>query len=61
MGILIVVPYQFLLNYDFIGFKESDINKLTFDDVCLDFYLDYERANPMTKKEGMKKYIEKLC
>jgi hypothetical protein len=60
LAILIIVPYQFLLNYDFIGFKESDINKLTYDDVYLDFYLDYERANPMTKKEGMKKYIEKL-
>ena len=60
LAILIIIPYQFLLNYDFIGFKESDINKLTYDDVYLDFYLDYERANPMTKKEGMKKYIEKL-
>ena len=60
LGILLVVPYQFLLKHDFIGFKESEINQLTFEDVYLDFYTDYERANPMTKKEGMKKYIEKL-
>jgi hypothetical protein len=36
------------------------MNSLTFDEAYLDFYTDYERANPMTKKEGMKKYIEKL-
>ena len=60
LGILLVVPYQFLLTHDFIGYKESEINQLTFDDAYLDFYTDYERANPMTKKEGMKKYIEKL-
>jgi hypothetical protein len=59
-GILIIVPYQLVLNYDFFGFKESEINSLTFDEAYLEFYTDYERANPMTKKEGMKKYIEKL-
>lgn len=59
-GILIIVPYQLVLNHDFVGFKESEINSLTFDEAYLDFYTDYERANPMTKKEGMKKYIEKL-
>ena len=59
-GILIVVPYQLVLSHDFFGFKESEINSLTFDEAYLEFYTDYERANPMTKKEGMKKYIEKL-
>lgn len=59
-GILIIVPYQLVLNHDFVGFKESEINSLTFDEAYLEFYTDYERANPMTKKEGMKKYIEKL-
>ena len=60
LGILTIVPFQFILTYDFIGFKESEINKLTFDDVYLDFYTDYERANPMTKKQGMENYIKKL-
>ena len=60
LGILTIVPFQFLLTYDFIGFKESEINKLTFDEVYLDFYTDYERANPMTKKQGMENYIKKL-
>ena len=60
LGILILVPFHYFLNYDFIGFKESEINKLAFDDLYLDFYTDYERANPMTKKEGIKNYITKL-
>ena len=60
LGILIIVPYQYLLNHDFIGFKESEINKLTFDEVYFEFYTDYERANPMTKKKGMENYIKKL-
>ena len=60
LAILIIVPFQFFLNYDFIGFKESEINQLSFDDLFLDFYTDYERANPMTKKEGIKNYITQL-
>ena len=60
LGILIIVPFQIFLNYDFIGYKESEINKLSFDDLYLDFYTDYERANPMTKKEGIKNYITSL-
>ena len=60
LGILIVLPYPYLLNYDFIGFKESEINKLTFDELYLEFYTDYERSNPLTKKEGMENYIKKL-
>ena len=59
-GILLVAPYQLVLNHDFVGFKETEINSLTFDEAYLEFYTDYERANPMTKKEGMIKYIEKL-
>ena len=59
-GLLIVVPYQLVLNYDFIGFKELEINSLTYDEAYLEFYTDYERANPMTKKDGMTNYIKKL-
>ena len=60
LGILIVVPYQYLLNHDFIGLKESEINKLTYDEAYLEFFTDYERSNPMTKREGMENYIKKL-
>ena len=60
LGILIVIPYNYFLNQDFIGFKESNINKITYDDAYFEFLIDYERINPMTKDEGLKNYIERL-
>ena len=60
LGILCVVPFNYLLNKDFIGFKESEINKITYDDAYFEFLIDYERINPMAREEGRKNYIEKL-
>ena len=51
-GILIVIPYHRVLSQDFIKFKESDIYNKKYNDVYLDFNIDYERANPMTKQVG---------
>ena len=59
-GILIVIPFNYLLNLDFIGFKESEINKVTYDEAFFEFNEDYERTNPMTEVEGKKNYLEKL-
>jgi hypothetical protein len=59
-GILIVIPFNYLLNLDFIGFKESEINKVTYDDAFFVFNEDYERSNPMTEIEGKINYLEKL-
>ena len=58
-GILIVIPFNYLLNLDFIGFKESEINKVTYDEAFFEFNEDYERTNPMTEVEGKKNYLEK--
>ena len=61
LGILIVIPYNYFLNQDFIGFKESDINKITYDEAYLDDnFKDYERCNPFRIKEGFKNRTEKL-
>ena len=45
---------------DFFKFKESEIHKKTYDDMYLDFMIDYERANPMTRIEGEMRYLDKL-
>ena len=45
---------------DFFKFKESEIHKKTYDEMYLDFIIDYERANPMTRIEGEMRYLDKL-
>jgi ABC-type multidrug transport system fused ATPase/permease subunit len=64
-GILILMPYKYIINY-FIKYKyniylkESYIHKSCLNDVYFSFFNDYERANPMTKKEGIKNYLDGL-
>ena len=61
LGILIVVPYNYFLNQDFIGFKESNINIITYDEAYSDDnFKDYERCNPFRINEGLKNRTEKL-
>ena len=45
---------------DFFKFKESEIHKKTYDEMYLDFMIDYERANPITRIEGEMRYLDKL-
>ena len=62
-GILTIIPYKQINKYIFkynINLKESKIHKLYLDDVYFTFFNDYERANPMTKKEGIIKYLDGL-
>ena len=62
-GILSVIPFNYFLNIDFIGFKESEINTKTYKEAYLDlnfFCNTYERINPISKDESTKYYIEKL-
>ena len=60
-GVLILIPYNQIFCFDFIGIKESELkNDKNYEDVYFNFYNDYERSNPMTKKEGMKHFIFKL-
>ena len=59
-GILIIIPYHRLLSRDFFDVQESMLDKRKFDEAYLSFYTDYERANPMTKKEGNINYLNKL-
>ena len=59
-GILIIIPYNQIFSCDCIGLNESEINRMGFDDVYFQFYNDYERSNPFTKKEGINNYLLKL-
>ena len=59
-GILIVIPYNQILSREYFDVEESQLNKQKYDDAYLGFYTDYERSNPMTKKEGTKKYLDIL-
>ena len=59
--ILIIIPYNQIFAFDFIGIKEYQLkNAKNYEDEYFNFYNDYERSNPMTKKEGMKNFIYRL-
>ena len=60
-GILIIIPYNQILSFDLIGINEWQLkNNKTYEEEYFNFYIDYERQNPMTKKDGMKHFIFKL-
>ena len=59
-GILIIIPYHRILSKEYFDVEESELNYRKYDDDYLSFPLDYERANPMTRKEGITNYLTKL-
>ena len=59
--LLMIIPYNQIFAFDFIGIKEYQLkNAKNYEDEYFNFYNDYERSNPMTKKEGMKHFIYRL-
>ena len=59
-GVLCIIPFRLILRYNFLGITEAEINQKQYKDVYFEFFNDYERQNPMTKKIGLKKYLTKL-
>ena len=59
-GALIIVPINQIFDIDFIGINESDLNTEKYEECYFTFFNDYEKANPMTKKEGIKNFMLKL-
>ena len=57
---LIIIPYNQIFDIDFIGINESDLNQEKYEDCYFTFFNDYEKTNPMTKKEGIKNFMLKL-
>ena len=59
--VLIFVPYTKFLVCNFIGEKnKSEYYPNALSDVYLEFYNDYQRQNPFTKKLGIKRYLDGL-
>ena len=59
-GIITAIPYSKFLKKKCIGIHESDINSNEYKDKYFTFSTDYERANPMTRKKGIKQYLQNL-
>ena len=59
--VLIFVPYTKFFTCNFIGEKnKSEYFNKTLTEEYLEFYSDYERQNPFTKKLGIKRYLKEL-
>ena len=54
------MPFNMCFQKDFFNIKKSKIHEKTYDEMYLDFIIDYERANPMTRVEGEMRYLDKL-
>ena len=57
-GVLIIFPYHQMLTFDFLKSKDSEIYEEDYDEAYIDFNTDYQRANPMTEKEGKLRFLE---
>ena len=57
---LSITPFARFFKIDLVEINESEVNKYEYDDVYFEFNLDYERANPITRKDGIEKYVKKL-
>ena len=58
--ILLLIPYGQYLSFNFIGINQSQIINKGYNDVYFNFYNDYERMNPFTKKIGTLNYLKRL-
>ena len=58
-GTLIFIPYSKLLTIDYLKVNKYDLYTKEYKD-CIDFTEDYERANPISQKEGKINYLKKL-
>ena len=57
--VIVFIPYS-SIKFNLLGIKEGEITKGSYDEYELMFATDYEKQNPLTKKEAMIRYFEKL-
>ena len=57
--VIIFIPYH-SLRINFIGITEGEAQKGSYDEYSLMFPTDYEKENPLTKKNAMIKHFKKL-
>ena len=58
-GGLIFIPYAKLSSIDYLKFDKHEFFKKEYKE-CSDFTQDYERTNPISKKEGKINYLKNL-
>lgn len=56
---MLPIPFIYLVP-DIIGVTEEELNDFDYDDIYLTLHEDYERANPITKKFGLQRFVEVL-
>ena len=59
-GIITAIPYSKFLKKSFIRTNESELNTYEYKDEYFKFSTDYERSNPITRKKGIKHYLQNL-
>ena len=60
-SVLLIIPYDSILTIDLIKINESDLKgEELYENSFFNFFIDYERNNPITKKEGIQHFLDKL-
>jgi hypothetical protein len=59
-GCLCLVPFHHLLKITLVGLSEQEVNQKSYLEAYFDFGIDYERANPITRKKGFGNYLDLL-
>ena len=57
--IIAFIPYHYI-KFNLLGITEGEITKGSYEEYELMFPTDYEKQNPLTKKDAMIKYFQKL-
>ena len=57
--VIVFIPY-YSFKINLLGITEGEITKGSYEDYELTFPTDYEKQNPLTKKQAMIKYFKKL-
>ena len=57
--VIAIIPYH-SFKFNLLGITEGEMTKGSYDEYELTFPTDYEKQNPLTKKEAMIKYFGRL-
>ena len=57
--VIAIIPYH-SFHFNLLGVTEGEMTKGSYDEYELTFPTDYEKQNPLTKKEAMIKYFDRL-
>lgn len=52
MGLVVIFPVEKLFNCHYLGKVEAEINNLTYDEACPNFFFDHYNLNPIEDIEN---------